>query len=224
MRFQALFGWSVLTMTLCAAACSRAADRPRRPAEAGSPAAHEADADASDDRKLPADSDDETFVEKTDREWRKILSARQFRVTREKATEEPGSGRYCHSKEPGVYHCVCCGAALFASTAKFESGTGWPSFWKPADKKYIKTTLDFSSPELRVEVTCARCDAHLGHVFDDGPPPTGLRFCINSAALDLVAKGQQPRIGRKAETPRTKAKKPRRAKPARDAEDDAKTE
>lgn len=210
MRYQAWLGWSVLAMTLCAAACSRAADRPRRPAGADSRADNKSESDADDEGKPAVASDeDEQFVKKTDREWRKILSSRQYRVTREKATEEPGSGRYCHSKDPGVYHCVCCGAALFASTAKFESGTGWPSFWKPADKKYIKTALDLSSPELRVEVTCARCDAHLGHVFDDGPPPTGLRFCINSTALDLVAKGQQPRIGRKAVTPRTKAKQPR---------------
>lgn len=209
MRFQAWFDWSVLAMILCAAACSRAADRPRRPTDANS-SSREADTARGDDAKSPEASDDDArFVHKTDREWRKILSSRQYRVTREKATEEPGTGKYCHTKDPGVYHCVCCGAALFDSQAKFESGTGWPSFWKPADKKHIKTALDLSAPELRVEVTCARCDAHLGHVFDDGPPPTGLRFCINSAALDLVGEGQQPRIGRKAVTPRAKAKQPR---------------
>lgn len=215
MRWRACIGWLALAVSLGAAACGRAADRQRRDPEKGSDERDESPADTADrDDSADPHGEDTEFAPKSDREWRRILSSKQYRVTRLKETESPGSGRYYRSKQPGTYHCVCCGAALFDSTAKFESGTGWPSFWKPADEKHIKTALDVGAVELRVEVACARCDAHLGHVFSDGPPPTGMRFCINSASLDLVAKGQQPRIGRKAETPRSKAKKVRRKKPA----------
>ncbi len=142
------------------------------------------------------DDDDDTPVRKTDAEWKKQLTPRQYRVTRKKATEKPFAGKYARSKKQGTYRCVCCGAKLFASDTKFESGTGWPSFWAPIREESIKTAPDYSKAEERVEVQCARCDAHLGHVFDDGPRPTGLRFCINSASLKLEEKKQGAARGR----------------------------
>ena len=127
---------------------------------------------------------DEMIV-KTDEQWRAELTEEQFRVLREKGTERAFTGEYWNCKDQGVYRCAGCGLELFGSEAKFNSGTGWPSFWKPADEAHVARATDDSQGQSRTEVTCARCGGHLGHVFDDGPEPTGLRYCVNSASLKL---------------------------------------
>jgi peptide-methionine (R)-S-oxide reductase len=126
-----------------------------------------------------------TNMPKTEQEWRRELSPERYQVMRQKGTEPPFTGEYTYSKEDGVYRCGACGAELFRSNAKFDSGTGWPSFMEPAVAENVELEPDYSHGMVRTEVKCARCGGHLGHVFDDGPAPTGKRFCINSCALEL---------------------------------------
>ncbi len=130
-------------------------------------------------------------VEKPLADWKNQLTPLQFEVTRHADTEVPGTGKYANNHADGLYSCICCATVLFDSKTKFESGTGWPSFWQPIAKENVTTNRDASHGMIRDEVVCTRCDAHLGHLFDDGPPPTHLRYCMNSASLNFMARAKQ---------------------------------
>jgi peptide-methionine (R)-S-oxide reductase len=165
---------------------------------------------AQTDEKSAAKKSEPEFVIKTDEEWRRILNPAVYLVTRRKETEPAFTGKYASGHFRGTFVCVCCGSELFNSQHKFESGTGWPSFWRPVSDKSLARAIDNSDPaEQRIEVMCRRCGAHLGHVFGDGPPPTGLRFCINSLALKL----KPPEGASSAKPASTKTKTKSKTKP-----------
>lgn len=182
------------------------------PAKGSADAADRSSGKAAD--KKAAKKAEPEFVQKSLREWQRTLPRAVFEVTRLKATEPPFSGRYAIGHFNGTFICACCDAELFSSRTKFDSGTGWPSFWQPIKRTAIDQGIDSSEAEVRMEVMCHRCGAHLGHVFEDGPPPTGLRYCINSLSLKLKApegEADRPasakaRAKSKARTTRTRSK------------------
>jgi peptide-methionine (R)-S-oxide reductase len=180
-----LSGLLASPVALAVAACARSADQP--PHEAAKPATVTIENFSPAGVGLGKVS--VPRVVRSEEEWRKLLSADSFNVTRHEGTERAYSGQYNDNHADGLYRCICCDTALFDSRTKFESGTGWPSFWKPISHSNVSEIGDHSLMMERTAVACRRCDAHLGHVFDDGPEPTGLRYCMNSVSLKFVARG-----------------------------------
>lgn len=164
-------------------ACDTPVRSPMKPPQAAAPTSQPAEACSVGDGGICGA---EHWKSKTDAEWRKLLTPEQYQIARQAGTERPFTGKYWNTHTPGVYQCAVCGQPLFSSETKFESGTGWPSYWQPIDPKAVTTHTDTTLGMTRTEVLCSRCGAHLGHVFDDGPKPTGLRYCMNSAVLSLV--------------------------------------
>ncbi len=202
-------GIAIGMISLVVAAPPKPAGPKKKPADSDARPAEDADKDKPADTGGD-DSDTMKKVVKTDAEWRKMLTRIQFEVARKKGTEPAFGPAYKKFKKEGVgtYQCVCCGQTLFESKTKFDSGTGWPSFYQPIDEKAINRLEDTSDGMLRTEVECSRCDGHLGHVFSDGPPPTGERFCMNYASLKFVPRGQADKDGKAKETkPKAKASK-----------------
>jgi peptide-methionine (R)-S-oxide reductase len=182
-RRRILLGLVATPLALAVAACVRSADKPVAPAAAKPGVVSIENFSAAG---VSLGKADVPKIVKSEADWRKQLSADSFAVARHEGTEVPFSGKYNDNHADGLYRCICCDTALFDSKNKFESGTGWPSFWKPISSANVSETADRSLGMARTAVSCRRCDAHLGHVFDDGPDPTGLRYCMNSVALNFV--------------------------------------
>jgi len=187
---------AVLFLAACCAPAEEGATAMNDSSETTGPAAADDAAGASEraeqatpspsaEDAVAAEAAPEYKIVKSDEEWRALLTPEEYRVTRQAGTERAFTGRYWNTKTPGTYHCICCDTPLFRSDTKFDSGCGWPSFFEPLDGARLIELRDTSLGMIRTEVRCKRCDAHLGHVFPDGPPPTGLRYCINSVALRL---------------------------------------